>query len=107
MEKEVAGCGKAAALQASGIGLQASGKTGKEQKEKAGRVPGFFMHYRLRATPTRAQYLITGQRLQKGDMGLQMFCPCMTRIVLMAIQCFFGSFALRACSVSWGVFVFT
>jgi hypothetical protein len=42
VEEEVAGCGKAAAPQASGIGLQASGKTGKEQKEKAGRMPGLF-----------------------------------------------------------------
>jgi hypothetical protein len=42
VEKEVAGCAKAAAPQVSGIRLQASGKTENEQKEKAGRTPGLF-----------------------------------------------------------------
>jgi hypothetical protein len=44
-------------------------------QRKAGRLPGFsyFIHYRLRVTPPRAQYFNTGQRLQKGETGLQMF----------------------------------
>jgi hypothetical protein len=46
VEKEVAGCGKAAAPQASGFRRQASGKTREASKEKAGRVPGLFLLHR-------------------------------------------------------------
>src|SRR5512137_760613 len=55
----------------------------------------------------RSQYRNTGQRLQKGDTGRQVFCPWPTMIVLYAAQCLLGSLALSACSVSAGVLVFT
>ena len=64
---------------------------------------GVNSFYRECVTPTRSQYTATGQLLQRGEIGRQVFLPKATSSVLYLNQYSGGSFFRRANSVSSGL----
>src|SRR3989304_8995892 len=62
--------------------------------------------YRLFITSMRSQYIAILHSLHRGEMGLQRFCPNVTRSSLYIFQYLRGNLLLSASSVFSGVFVF-